>query len=68
MNITEAFVLSSADRRGTAKSQDRSQPVWRIIIDGIVVPAEFMSKGAAEAAIPVERARRARRAARAETA
>lgn len=61
--ITEAFVIDAIQRRGNRKSQDTSQPIWRAIVDGVVVPAEFMSKGAAEAAIQVERARRARRVA-----
>lgn len=34
---------------------------WRVIVDGEMVRAEFNSKGAAEAAIPVERNRRMRR-------
>jgi hypothetical protein len=37
---------------------------WHLILDGVMVKADFNSKGAAEAAIPVERARRLRRAAR----
>lgn len=64
INLTEAFVIESAVRRGKSGSGDTSQPVWRVIVDGTVVPATFMSKGAAEAAIPVERTRRAKRAAR----
>jgi hypothetical protein len=47
--MTEAFFLHDA---------------WRLILDGVIVPAEFNSKGAAEAAIPVERARRLKKAAR----
>jgi hypothetical protein len=46
--LTEAFVLGDG--------------AWRVIVDGVVVPAEFNSKGAAEAAIPVERERRQRKA------
>jgi hypothetical protein len=38
---------------------------WKLLLDGMMVPAEWNSKGAAEAAIPVERERRARRAAKA---
>lgn len=34
---------------------------WQAIIDGEMVDADFNSKGAAEAAIPIERARRAKR-------
>ena len=37
---------------------------WHLTLDGKMVPAEFNSKGAAEAAIPVERARRAKKAGR----
>jgi hypothetical protein len=37
---------------------------WHLMLDGVVVPAGFTCKGAAEAAIPVERARRARKAAK----
>ena len=36
------------------------QPEWHAIVDGIVIPAEFASRGAAIAAIPVERLRRVR--------
>ena len=46
LELTEAFFLHGA---------------WRLILDGVVVPADFNSKGAAEAAIPVERNRRARK-------
>ena len=35
---------------------------WHLMLDGAMVPAEFNSKGAALAAIPVERARRAKKA------
>lgn len=45
--MTEAFRLSDG--------------AWRVIVDGLVVAAEFNSKGAAEAAIPVERERRRRK-------
>lgn len=31
---------------------------WRVMVDGEIVPAEFNSKGAATAAIEVERRRR----------
>jgi hypothetical protein len=44
--MTEAFFLHGA---------------WKLMLDGVIVPAEFNSKGAALAAIPVERMRRARR-------
>jgi hypothetical protein len=37
---------------------------WKLLLDGVMVPAEWNSKGAAEAAIPVERARRAKKAAK----
>jgi hypothetical protein len=37
---------------------------WKLLLDGVMVPAEWSSKGAAEAAIPVERERRARKAAK----
>ena len=33
---------------------------WHLLLDGIMVQAEFNCKGAAEAAIPVERERRLR--------
>jgi hypothetical protein len=39
-------------------------PVWKAIVDDRVVPAEFNSKGAALAAIQVERRRMVRRAVR----
>ena len=51
--MTEAFFLHGA---------------WKLILDGIVVPAEFNSKGAALAAIPIERERRARKAAQPDAA
>jgi len=41
--ITSAFFLKGA---------------WYLILDGYIVQAEFNSKGAAQAAISVERARR----------
>lgn len=44
--MTEAFYLHEA---------------WHLILDGQVIAAEFNCKGAALAAIPVERARRKRR-------
>lgn len=37
------------------------QEVWKAIVDGIVIAADFNSRGAALAAIPVERKRRERR-------
>lgn len=37
---------------------------YQVIVDGIIVAATFNSKGAAKAAIPVERARRLKNAAR----
>jgi hypothetical protein len=37
---------------------------WKLLLDGVMVPAEWNSKGAAEAAIPVERERRMRKAAK----
>jgi hypothetical protein len=49
---------------GTGKLTEafsQRQGEWQVIVDGEVVAAPFNSKGAAEAAIPVERARRARR-------
>lgn len=49
-SITEVFNLHGA---------------WKLILDGSMVPAEFNSKGAAEAAIPVERERRERKKQRA---
>jgi len=49
---TEAFILNYA-----------GQPVWKAIVDGKVIPAEFNSQGAARAAISVERARRKKQAA-----
>jgi len=52
-NLTEVYALRGSD----------NQPEWHAIVDGIVVPAEFNSRGAALAAISVERARRARRTA-----
>ena len=33
---------------------------WHLLLDGVLVQAEFNCKGAAEAAIPVERERRLR--------
>lgn len=45
--ISEAFILNYG-----------GSPVWKAIVDGVVIPAEFKSKGGALAAIPVERARR----------
>jgi len=47
--LTEVFFLHDA---------------WRLILDGVMVPAEWNCKGAAEAAVPVERARRAKKAAK----
>lgn len=41
--------------------RDGTQLVWRTIVDGTIISAEFNCKGAAEAAINVERARRTRR-------
>lgn len=38
---------------------------FKLLLDGKMVAAEWNSKGAAEAAIPVERARRIRQAAKA---
>ena len=38
---------------------------WYLMLDSVLVRADFNSKGAAEAAIPVERARRAKKEARA---
>ena len=49
-DITEAFCLRGLD----------GQPEWHAIVDGVLIPAEFNSLGAAQAAIPVERARRQR--------
>ncbi len=37
---------------------------WCLLLDGKMVPAEFNSKGAAEAAIEVERSRRAKKVGR----
>jgi len=34
---------------------------WHLLLDGVVVDAEWNCKGAAEAAIPIERARRAKK-------
>ena len=48
--LTEVFFLHGA---------------WRLILDGVMVQAEWNCKGAAEAAIPVERARRIKKAAKA---
>ncbi len=39
------------------------QGEWKLLLDGVMVEAEWNSKGAAEAAIEVERTRRARKAA-----
>jgi hypothetical protein len=53
--ITEAFCIRGLD----------GQPEYHAMVDGVLIPAEFNSLGAAQAAIPVERARRAKRAAKA---
>jgi hypothetical protein len=37
---------------------------YKLLLDGVMVPAEWNSKGAAEAAIPVERLRREKIAAK----
>jgi hypothetical protein len=51
--LTGTFVIKEAyDRR------DGTQTVWQAIVDGKVIAAEFNSKGAAEAAINVEKSRR----------
>jgi hypothetical protein len=44
--MTEAFLLRDG---------------WHLVLDGVVVPATWNTKGAAEAAIPVERKRRMKR-------
>ena len=49
--VTEAFCLRGLD----------GQPEFHAIVDGIPVRAEFNSLGAAQAAIPIEQARRERR-------
>lgn len=46
--MTEVFFLKGA---------------WKLMLDGVMVPAEFNCKGAAQAAIPVERKRREKKAA-----
>mgnify|MGYP001594985441 CR=1 FL=1 len=45
--LTDVFILNF-----------NGQPVWKVIVDGLVIPAEFNTKGAALAAIDVERRRR----------
>lgn len=37
------------------------EPTWQAAIDGEIIPAEFNSRGAALAAIEVEKRRRARK-------
>lgn len=51
IGLTEAFCL-----RGAA-----GEPEWYLMVDEVVVKATWNSKGAAEAAIPIERARRAKK-------
>lgn len=48
-NKTEVFTLCSGE--------------WQLILDGKVLPTTWTSKGAAEAAIPVERKRQAQKVA-----
>jgi hypothetical protein len=48
-DITEVFTLNYG-----------GQQVWKAVVDGCVVHAEFNSRGAALAAIPTERARQAK--------
>lgn len=50
-DLSEVFTLNYGD-----------QQVWKAVVDGCVVPAEFNSRGAALAAIPTERARQVRKA------
>ena len=51
--LTEAFTLNYGGEK-----------VWKAIVNGCVIPAEFNSRGAALAAIPTELARQRKKAAK----